>query len=211
VKNQNNKRIQYCIKNSEDLEKETELAFRNTQIYAYHPEMASAPLQGRYLKMMCQIKKPKCILEIGTFTGFATLCMAEGLEKESEIHTIEFDPENYVLAKNNISNSPYKDQINLYQGDALDIIPKLEQKFDFVFIDAAKKKYIQFFDLVLPKVIQGGIILVDNVLWFDKVMEDRKDPTTLAIDEFNLKIKNDDRVNHFLLPIEDGIQVILKK
>lgn len=211
MKNLNNERIQYCLQHSQALDKATELALRSTNLYAYHPEMASAPIQGKYLKNMCQIKQANNILEIGTFSGYATLCMAEGMHPDGKIESIELDPENYSIAKKNIEASPFSSRIKLYLGNAIEIIPTLGSNYDLVFIDAAKKLYWEFFELILPKMQSGGLILVDNVLWFDKVIKKDKDSTTQAIHDFNIKISKDHRIDHFILPIEDGIQVLIKK
>lgn len=156
--------------------------------------------------------KGRCILEIGTYTGYATLCMAEGLEKDGEIHTIEIDDELEDFIRKQFDKSPLADKIHLHIGDALDIIPKLEGKFDMVFIDADKRKYTEYYDLIFDKINTGGIILADNTLWDGKVLEKphMNDKQTIGIMSFNEKIKQDKRIEKVIFPLRDGLTVIYK-
>ena len=211
MKNDNNDLIRYCLKYSTDLSQHEEDVYKRTQLKAYNPAMSSSPIQARLLKLVSMMLQPKHILEVGTFTGFATLCLAEGLAERGVITTIEFDEENHSLAQAHFLDSQYKNQIRSLLGNAVSVIPTLEDTFDLVFIDAAKKLYIDFYELVMDKVRPGGCILVDNVLWFEKILDEKKDPTTQAIHSFNEHVKNDPRVVQMILPFEDGLQLIVKK
>ncbi len=175
--------------------------------------MVSGKVQGRLLSFLSKLRMPKRILEIGTFTGYATLCMAEGLAEDGEIITIEGNEELQFIIKEAFGKHPRGKDIKLMLGDALEIIPELEGEFDFVFIDAAKEQYPEYLELIIDKVSKGGIILADNVLWFGRVLNpsEKNDPRAFILDQFNKKIKEDDRLENFLLPIRDGIQIAVKK
>jgi predicted O-methyltransferase YrrM len=175
--------------------------------------MLSGHLQGRILKMVCRLFRPKRILEIGTYTAYATLCMAEGIDDDALIYTIEINDEMEDFIMNYIPRSPYREKIKLFFGDAMQLIPTLGETFDMVFIDADKRLYSAYYDLVFPLVRQGGIILADNVFWDGKVFETPPpgDKQTAGILEFNEKIRHDARIEKVILPLRDGLTVIWKK
>lgn len=186
---------------------------RDANVNLLRPRMISGHLQGRILKMLCRMLRPKRILEIGTYTAYATLCMAEALEDGAEIHTIEINDEMEDFIAKYISKSSLQDKIRLHIGDAMEIIPTLDMSFDLVFIDADKRLYCAYYDLVFDKLPEGGIILADNTLWDGKVLTQphRSDLQTIGIMEFNDKIKNDNRVEKVILPLRDGLTIIRKK
>lgn len=186
---------------------------RDAHTNLLHPRMISGHLQGRLLKMFCRLLQPKYILELGTYTGYATLCLAEGASDDAEIHTIEVFDELEDFIKKHLHKSKLKEKIHLHIGDALEIIPTLSQQFDLVFIDANKRSYIEYYEAILPKVRQGGLIIADNTLWDGKVLEIPKpsDRQTIAIQAFNDLIAKDERVEKVILPIRDGLTLIWKK
>ncbi len=186
---------------------------RDANVNLLRPRMLSGHLQGRILKMFCRMIQPKKILEIGTYTGYATLCMAEGIQEDGEIISIEINDEMEDFIEKYRQRSPHKNKIKICYGDAIRIIPTLQGPFDLVFIDADKRLYSEYFDLVFPKVRQGGIILADNTLWDGKVIEDPipTDKQTLGIMNFNDKIKRDNRIEKVILPLRDGLTLIWKK
>lgn len=186
---------------------------RDANVNLLRPRMLSGHLQGRILKMFCRMLKPKRVLEIGTYTGYATLCMAEALEKDTEIHTLEINDEMEDFIRKYVSQSPDKDKIKLYFGDAMEIIPALDESFDLVFIDADKRLYSDYYDLIFDKLPAGALILADNTLWDGKVLEPLHpaDKQTAGILAFNDKIKADQRVEKVILPLRDGLTMIWKK
>ncbi len=184
---------------------------RATHLRTLAPQMISGHLQGRLLSMISYMIKPDAILEIGTFTGYATLCLAEGLIPEGKIHTIEINEELVRGFAPFLNNSPHRSKIVQHAGDALKIIPGLEPIFDLVFIDASKTDYQEFFDLSLDKTVKGGFILVDNVLWSGKVCNEPMDADTRSIDHFNKMVLEDERVENMILPIRDGLMLCRKK
>ena len=186
---------------------------RDANVNLLRPRMLSGHLQGRLLKMFCRMLKPKRVLEIGTYTGYATLCMAEALEKDAEIHTLEINDEMEDFIRKYVSQSPDKDKIKLYFGDAMEIIPALDESFDLVFIDADKRLYSDYYDLIFDKLPAGALILADNTLWDGKVLEPLHpaDKQTAGILAFNDKIKADQRVEKVILPLRDGLTMIWKK
>ncbi|KIX21822.1 methyltransferase [Flavobacterium sp. 316] len=182
---------------------------RETYQKILQPRMLSGHFQGRVLSMLSKIINPNSILEIGTYTGYATLCLAEGLKKEGTIDTIDVNEELFDFQKKYFDASEWKNQIFQHLGNALDIIPNLNKKFDLVFIDADKENYINYFNIIIPMMNKGGIILSDNVLWSGKVIEelDPKDISTKILVEYNELLNNDIRVESVLLPIRDGLTV----
>lgn len=201
----------YCEKFStpeSDLLKELD---RETHLKTMAPRMLSGHLQGRFLSMVSFWLQPKAVLEIGTFTGYATLCLAEGLAPEGKVHTIDITDEYQHISEKYFKRSAYDDKIIRHLGDALDIIPTMSGPFDLVFIDAKKQHYSAYYDLVIEKLRPGGVVLADNVLWSGKVLQEKKDKSTRAIHAFNEKVSQDDRVNHMILPLRDGIHMITKK
>ena len=182
---------------------------RETHQKILQPRMLSGHFQGRVLSMLSKLIRPLHILEIGTYTGYATLCLCEGLQQNGSIDTIDINEELEFIQKKYFDLSPWKNQIQQHIGDAIEIIPTLEKKYDLVFIDADKENYLNYFDLIVPKMNAGGIILSDNVLWSGKVLEtpDPRDISTNILLEYNKKINQDSRVETVLLPIRDGLTV----
>lgn len=173
------------------------------------PRMLSGHFQGRVLSMLSKILNPKHILELGTYTGYATLCLAEGLKNDGTIDTIDINEELEDIQQKYFGASEFKDQIIQHIGNALDIVPTLNKKFDLVFIDADKENYINYWYLIVPMMNKGGIILSDNVLWSGKVLEDvqKNDKSTPILLEYNKIVNEDPRVETVLLPIRDGLTV----
>ena len=180
---------------------------KRTHLNVLQPRMISGHFQGRFLSLLSKMVLPHTILEIGTYTGYATLCLAEGLHPEGVLHTIDIKEELTDLQREFFDRSGYGSQIVQHLGKAADIIPSLNTTFDLVFIDADKQNYAHYFDLVIEKMNRGGLILSDNVLWSGKVVEEVKhnDKHTQALMAYNQKIKDDPRVETVLLPIRDGI------
>lgn len=183
--------------------------FKETHQKVLQPRMLSGHFQGRVLSMLSKIINPKHILEIGTYTGYAALCLAEGLQKDGTLDTIDVKEELVSIQQKYFDLSDWKNQITAHLGDALAIIPTLNKKYDLVFIDADKENYINYFNLVVPMMNQGGIILSDNVLWSGKVLEELnpKDTSTKILLEYNRIVNEDQRVETVLLPIRDGLTV----
>ncbi|PCI97900.1 MAG: methyltransferase [Flavobacteriales bacterium] len=177
------------------------------------PRMLSGHLQGRVLSMLSHMINPKNILEIGTYTGYSAICMAEGLQKGGKIHTIDINEELETMVNDYIEKSNLKNTIINHIGNAIDIIPTLTEPIDLVFIDADKTNYSNYYDLVFDKVSTGGYIIADNVLWSGKVTEEKEklDPDTIALIDYSEKVNNDDRVQNVLFPIRDGLMIVRKK
>ncbi len=195
-------------------EEPEDLAALNRYTYVNHlyPRMLSGHLQGRLLAILSCLVKPEKILEIGTFTGYSALCLAEGLLERGTLHTIELNRENETTIRKYFNKSGYSDKIKLHFGNALDIIPTLDGMFDLVFLDADKENYVNYFELIISKVNSGGVILADNVLWNGKVTKpEEMDKETQGIRAFNEMVKNDPRVDNVLLTVRDGLMLILKK
>lgn len=205
--------IQKYAENHSD--KESELLKRisaETLASVPMPRMISGHYQGRVLAMICAMIQPKLILEIGTYTGYSALCLAENLAPDGKIITIDKNNELETRVRGYFSDSKYNAQIEYKIGNALEIIPTLsENDYDLVFIDADKINYAQYYDLVFAKVKPGGFIIADNVLWSGKVVDQKSDKKTVAIKDFNTKIQNDLRVENLLLAIRDGLLIARKK
>ena len=208
----NNKIEDYIRKNSskepeilKDLNKETHLKVLN-------PRMLSGHIQGRFLSIITKLIKPKKILEIGTYTGYSAICMAEGLIENGIIHTIDINEELVSIQNKYFAKSKCNNSIIQHVGDARNIIKNINEKFDLVFLDADKENYIEYYELVIEKVKKGGLIIADNVLWTGKVVEPKKDDDELTqyLIDFNKMINEDDRVENIILPLRDGLNVILK-
>ena len=182
---------------------------RETHLEVMQPRMLSGHLQGRFLSMISKMLRPSRILEIGTYTGYSALCLAEGLAEKGSLLTLDVNEELKDRVESYFNESNFKDQIELKIGNAVEIIPSLDESFDLVFIDADKENYSQYFDLVIDKVRSGGYIIADNVLWSGKVVEEvkAKDTSTKALLEYNKKINDDPRVENILLPIRDGLMM----
>ena len=179
---------------------------RETHAMVLQPRMLSGHLQGRFLSFIAKVYQPSLILEIGTYTGYSALCMAEGLKKGGRLITIDVNEELETFTRSFFDRSAYKEQIDYRIADAAVEIPTIEGPIDLVFIDADKRNYALYFDLVIDKMRSGGLILVDNVLWSGKIIEESaRDKSTQALRDFNTKVANDPRVETLLLPIRDGL------
>lgn len=199
----------YVERHSEDEPALLAALHRETFQKIMQPRMLSGHFQGRVLSMLSKLIRPIHILEIGTYTGYATLCLAEGMQKNGSIDTIDINEELEDIQKKYFDLSDWKGQITQHLGDALEIIPNLNKKYDLVFIDADKDNYLNYWEMILPVMNKGGIILSDNVLWSGKVLEEPnpKDLSTNVLLEYNKKLKEDSRVETVLLPIRDGLTV----
>lgn len=184
---------------------------RQTHLKVLKPRMLSGHYQGRVLSMLSKIIAPKRILEIGTFTGYATLCLAEGLTNDGFIYTLDVNAELEEMVRENFAKSPFNQQIKYLIGDAQESLRTLNETWDMVFIDADKKNNGTYYDLVFEQLRPGGIIIVDNVLWSGKILSNAQDKDTISIRSFNDKIKDDPRVEKLILPVRDGLFVIRKK
>ena len=202
----------YVVAHSENEPELLQQLTRETFQKILQPRMSSGPYQGRILSMISKLINPKNILEIGTFTGYSTLCLAEGLQKEGTIDTIDINEELIDFQREFFDKSKYGTQIFQHLGNALEIIPKFNKTFDLVFIDADKDNYVNYFNLIINKLKTGGIILSDNVLWSGKVIEvlDPKDKMTKAVLEYNSLLKEDSRIETVVLPIRDGLTISRK-
>ena len=185
---------------------------RDTNLNVLLPRMLSGQAQGRILSMFSHMIRPNCILEIGTYTGYSALCMAEGLPDNGKIITIDINEELESRTQGFFNQSEFADQIDYRIGNAIDVIPTLDETFDLIFIDADKYNYLNYFNLVIDKVSKGGIIIADNVLWSGKVAEpvEQGDKDTPGLIAFNKAIQNDVRVENVLFPLRDGLMVIRK-
>jgi len=183
---------------------------RDTHTEVSKPRMLSGHLQGRVLAMISRMIKPTAILEIGTYTGYSAICLAEGLSANGKLTTLEINEELEDRVRNYFKEAGLEEVIDFRVGNALQIIPTLKATFDLVFIDADKENYSNYFDLIIDKVAMGGFILADNVLWSGKVLDPKPDKDTRAILEFNRKIQRDERVENILVPVRDGVMLIRK-
>ena len=174
------------------------------------PRMLSGHVQGRFLSMISKLVNPKIIVEVGTYTGYSCLCLAEGLKKNGKIITIEKNEEFASIAKKFLDRSKYKDKISLLVEDAASAIENINEKIDLAFIDADKLNYTKYYDMLFPKLKAGGLIVADNVLWSGKVTEEVSDNETQSIKNFNNKVKNDERVENLIVGIRDGLMVCQK-
>ena len=204
---------EYVVAHSEAEPELLQQLTRETYQKILQPIMLSGPYQGRVLSMISKLKNPKNILELGTFTGYATLCLAEGLQEHGEIHTIDVNEELVDFQRKYFNKSAYGHQIFQHLGNALDVIPTINKMFDLVFIDADKPNYVNYFHAIIDKLNSGGIIISDNVLWHGKVIEplDVKDTSTKAVLDYNTLLKEDPRIETVLLPIRDGLTISRKR
>lgn len=200
---------QYATNHSENEPSLLEELTRETHIKVLQPRMLSGHFQGRLLSLLTKMIHPNQILEIGTYTGYATLCMAEGIQKDGIIHTIDINEELEEIQDKYFTKSGYANNIKRYTGDAKSIIPEIDAKFDMVFIDADKNSYVAYFNLIIDKMNKGGIILSDNVLWSGKIVEEIKgnDQQTKTLLAYNKLLKEDPRVETVLLPVRDGLTI----
>jgi predicted O-methyltransferase YrrM len=185
--------------------------YRDTHLRTLSPMMVSGHQQGILIQFLSKMIQPEKVLEIGTFTGFSTICWAEGLSKNGTIDTLELNDEYKWFHQKYFNESGFAEKIKVHYGNAREIIPQLNSDYNVVFIDADKPAYSAYFDLVIDKVKSGGWIIADNVLWKGKVLEQNKDKTTEIIDAFNKKVSNDNRVESLILSIRDGLNIMRKK
>ena len=187
--------------------------YRATNIHLLRPRMASGHLQGRILKMFVEMIRPQNVLEIGTYSGYSALCMAEGLDEGAMLHTFEINDEQEDFTRPWLEQSAYADKIKFYIGDVMQLLPPMDIVFDMAFIDGNKRFYLDYYELVLSKLRRGGFILVDNTLWDGHVLDDSKenDQQTIGIKAFNDFVATDNRVEKVILPLRDGLTIIRKK
>ncbi len=186
---------------------------RETHLKVVSPRMLSGHLQGRFLSFISKLQQPKLVVEIGTYTGYSALCLAEGLAENGKLISIDVNEETSAFAKLFIEKTEYANKIDLVLADAKDYIPTIKESIDLVFIDADKKNYLNYYHLVIDKLNKGGLIIADNVLWSGKITmpESTMDKETIALHQFNQFVQQDNRVENMLLPIRDGLMVVRKK
>ncbi|EDM45236.1 O-methyltransferase [unidentified eubacterium SCB49] len=203
---------EYAVKHSQEEPKLLQELTRETWQKVLAPVMLSGHYQGRVLSMISKLVNPLNILEIGTYTGYSALCLAEGMQQEGTLHTIDINEELHDFQRKYFDKSDFSKQIIQHTGNALDIIPKLEKKFDIVFLDADKGNYPKYIETVLPKMNKGGVLLSDNVLWYGKVAQPtkEKDLDTIALKEYNTIIHEHPQLESVLLPIRDGLTISRK-
>lgn len=203
---------EYCEKHTSPENDTLYQLNRQTHLKIMMPRMLSGHLQGRFLSMVTHMIKPSLVLEIGTYTGYSALCMAEGLAPGGKIITLDINAELAAFTKSYFEKSAYAGQIDYRIGNAMELVPGMQERFDMVFIDADKANYLNYYEMVIGKVKPGGFIVADNVLWSGKVIEEgKKDKDTAAICAFNDHVMADERVEKILLPIRDGLFLIRKK
>ena len=188
--------------------------YRDTHLKLLYPRMASGHLQGRLLKMFVRMIRPRRVLEIGTYSGYSALCLAEGLPEGGMLHTFEVNDEQEDFTRPWLERSAYADRIKFYIGDALECVPRLGLTFDLVFIDADKRKYVDYYEMALKHLTAGGFIIADNTLWDGHVLEEHPRPSdaqTLGIRAFNDRVAQDDRVEKVIIPLRDGLTILYKK
>jgi predicted O-methyltransferase YrrM len=200
----------YCEQHSSNVSDVLNELERITYLRTTQPHMVSGALQGEFLIFLSKIIQPKLVIDIGTFTGYSAICLAQGLSENGLVHTIDIDDEKESIVHKFIQKANLQNSIKYHIGKALDIIPTIDGKIDMVFIDADKETYPAYFDLVIDKVRKGGIILADNVLWKGKILNEKMDKKTQIIDDFNKKIQADSRVENILLPLRDGLMMMRK-
>ncbi|NOR86391.1 MAG: methyltransferase domain-containing protein [Bacteroidales bacterium] len=187
--------------------------YRETHLTIMHPRMLSSSEQGQFLQMMASLTSAKNILEIGTYTGYSAICMARGMKSNGQLHTIDLKEELFEITHKYIVKAGLENQITQHIGNALDIIPILEGSFDLVFIDADKNNYSKYYELLIDRLVSGGLIIADNVLWSGKVVEEveENDLDTKGLIAFNTLVQQDERVDNVMLPLRDGLMLVRKK
>ncbi len=203
----------YCENNTTPESEILSKLNRETHLKVVSPRMLSGHLQGRFLSFISKLQQPKLIVEIGTYTGYSALCLAEGLAKDGKLISIDVNEETSSFAKSFISKTEYANQINLVLADAKEFVTTINEPIDLVFIDADKKNYLIYYHLIIDKIKPGGLIIADNVLWSGKITmpEKEMDRETLALHQFNQFVQQDSRVENILLPIRDGLMIVRKK
>lgn len=203
--------MRYCDQKSSPIPDYLQILERKTHLSTLSPQMMSSSSQGRLLSLLSKLKKPKCILELGTFTGYSALCLAEGLEEDGLLHTFEVvDTYDHIIefVKKEI---PLASKIIFHKQEALEGISNLDLEFDLVFIDAAKKQYPEYLALVSPFMKKGALLIADNVLWYGKVLDEKKDQETAVLDHFNTLVSESGDWDAFILPLRDGLTLAIKK
>lgn len=203
----------YCENNTSPESEVLAQLNRETHLKVVSPRMLSGHLQGRFLSFISKLQQPKLIVEIGTYTGYSALCLAEGLHPEGKLISIDVNEETSSFAKSFIAKTEYADKIELVLADAKEFVKTINEPIDLVFIDADKKNYLNYYHLVIEKLNKGGLIIADNVLWSGKItmLESSMNKETLALHQFNQFVQQDTRVENILLPIRDGLMVVRKK
>lgn len=203
----------YILRHIDEEDDYLKALYRDTHVKLLRPRMASGHLQGRILKMLVQMIRPKRVLEIGTYSGYSALCMAEGLEEGSLLYTFEINDEQEDFTRPWIENSAYADKIRFCIGDALELVPKLDVVFDMVFVDGDKRRYVDYYEMALDRLAPGGYVIADNTLWDGHVLEVPRssDAQTIGIMRFNDWVREDARVEKVILPLRDGLTIIRKK
>ena len=203
----------YCENNTSSESEILSQLNRETHLKVVSPRMLSGHLQGRFLSFISKLQQPKLIVEIGTYTGYSALCLAEGLVKDGKLISIDVNEETSSFAKSFISKTEYANQIDLVLADAKEFVTTINKPIDLVFIDADKKNYLNYYHLIIDKIKSGGLIIADNVLWSGKITmpEKEMDRETLALHQFNQFVQQDSRVENILLPIRDGLMIVRKK
>lgn len=205
---------EYILQHIDDEGDYLKALYRDTHVKLLRPRMASGHLQGRMLKMFVQMIRPRQILEIGTYSGYSALCLAEGLDEGGRLHTFEINDEQEDFTRPWLEGSPYADRIKFYIGDALDLVPQLGITFDLAFVDGDKRRYIDYYEMTLAHLSPGGYIIADNTLWDGHVLEEHphcNDYQTIGIKAFNDLVAQDPRVEKVILPLRDGLTIIRKK
>ena len=208
------KELEIYIANHTKPESETLVKLnRETNIKILNPRMLSGHIQGQFLTLLCKMIRPQLGLEIGTFTGYSAICIAQGMSEGSLLHTIEIDDELREMALNYFEKTGVKSKIVYHTGNAIELIPRLNLEFDFIYIDGEKREYPEYYKATMNVLKPGGFMIADNVLWNGKVVDPSysKDPSTKAIQTFNETVQNDNSVENVLLPLKDGIMIIRKK
>lgn len=200
----------YCVAHSDTVPDYLLALERATHQRTLAPQMLCGQLVGRFLSFMSHLLRPKCVVEIGTFTGYSSLCLAEGLADDGVVHTFEVNDELLSMINEFHTKSPYQSKINVHIGRGEDLFPAMNLEPDLAFIDAGKLNYIDHYEMIMSAMKPGGVILVDNVLWSGKVVANAKDDDTQALRAFNEKVRADDRCSTFMLPIRDGVTLIRK-
>jgi predicted O-methyltransferase YrrM len=203
--------LDYCLTHTSPASPVLQELERATHLRTLSPQMLAGPYQGMLLQMFSHMIRPQRVLEIGAFTGYGAICLAQGLAPDGRLHTVEVDDEVLVIAREFIHKAGLADRITLHHGDAALIVPQLQETFDLVYLDAGKLNYIHHYDMVLPMLRPGGFLLADNVLWDGKVLHDAKDATAQLLREFNDLVQADERVENLLLPLRDGMMVVRKR
>ena len=203
--------FQYCINSSSPQDGVLDALERETHLTTVTPQMIAGPYQGKLLQMLSQVIQPQHALEIGTFTGYAAICIARGLSKNGILDTIEVNPEREEIIRKYLTMAGVEEHVRLHIGNALDIIPELKEQYQLIFIDAGKKDNATYYGLTLDLLTPGGIMLIDNVLWGGKVIQDPNDKDAIHIIKFNKMVVADQRVECVMLPVLDGMTLIRKK